>query len=245
MSKQSDWYADWFNSPYYHTLYNHRDENEAKCFIEKLIAATGLKGGDKVLDLACGKGRHSKVMAEMGLFVVGADLSPGNIATATKEVVSNCSFLIHDMREPIDGHYFNAIFNLFTSFGYFESPGDDSKALDAVSKMLLPKGKFIFDFFNTKKVIKNLIAREIITKCNINFHIDRSFYNGFVTKRIEFKNNEQEFCYLEKVRAYTLNEIEHLFRKSGLQIQSLYGDYSLSKFDEVNSDRLVVISEKI
>ena len=78
------WYSSWFDTPYYHLLYKNRDEQEAKAFIDLLCQYLNLPAGSLALDLACGKGRHAKVMAENGLNVTGLDLSPGSIAEARK-----------------------------------------------------------------------------------------------------------------------------------------------------------------
>ena len=77
-----DWFKAWFNTPYYHTLYKNRDNSEAKAFIENMIDYLHLEKGAKVMDLACGKGRHSITLNENGLDVVGLDLSDESIAYA-------------------------------------------------------------------------------------------------------------------------------------------------------------------
>src|SRR5690606_34846729 len=99
-------------------LYQNRDEEEAAIFIEKLIAVTELKKGAKILDLACGKGRHSIQLNKLGFNVIGIDLSVNSIARAKKYENETLRFAVQDMREAIAGEKFDAIFNLFTSFGY-------------------------------------------------------------------------------------------------------------------------------
>ncbi|MFM9005057.1 MAG: class I SAM-dependent methyltransferase, partial [Flavobacteriales bacterium] len=115
---QKEWFASWFDSPYYHLLYQHRDDNEAKQFIGHLIEVLHLPQGAKVLDLACGKGRHSITLAQMGYNVTGADLAANSIASAEQSSAAlpfnDLRFLVHDMRQPIPGATFKAVFNLFT-----------------------------------------------------------------------------------------------------------------------------------
>ena len=122
------WYTSWFNSPYYHILYKDRDYTEAGRFMDKLTADLQLEKGSKILDLACGKGRHSIYLSELGYDVTGADLSPKNIEAAKKYERPGLRFVIHDMCLPFL-EKFDAIFNLFTSFGYFESPNDNLRAI--------------------------------------------------------------------------------------------------------------------
>src|SRR5438105_8285939 len=118
------WFADWFNSPYYHLLYNKRDDTEAGIFIDNLCHKLSFRDEAKVWDLACGKGRHSFVLRSKGLNVTGTDLSPESIAFANSHKKDGMDFLVHDMREHFRTGYFDAVFNLFTSIGYFENISD-------------------------------------------------------------------------------------------------------------------------
>ena len=74
-----EWFKDWFNTSYYHTLYKHRDESEAHRFIDHLCAYLKVKKGSKILDLACGKGRHALHLAKKGYQTTGVDLSEESI----------------------------------------------------------------------------------------------------------------------------------------------------------------------
>ena len=77
-----DWFKDWFNSPYYHLLYKNRDDNEARSFMDVLLQKLNMKEGSCILDLACGKGRHSKYLNEKGFDVTGVDLAKESICCA-------------------------------------------------------------------------------------------------------------------------------------------------------------------
>ena len=89
MSKK-EWFATWFETDYYHTLYKYRDKAEAEHFIEHLIEELNAEKGSKVLDLACGKGRHSITLHELGMDVLGADLSSNSIGMAQQFTHSVC-----------------------------------------------------------------------------------------------------------------------------------------------------------
>jgi len=116
-----EWFASWFDSPYYHKLYDHRDYSEAELFISNLITYLAPPKSSRALDLACGKGRHSAQLAKNGLKVTGVDLSQESIDHAISLNIDNTSFYTHDMRKPFRINYYNYIFNLFTSFGYFDA----------------------------------------------------------------------------------------------------------------------------
>ena len=99
MSERTEWFDEWFDSPYYHILYKHRDYEEAKDFLDTLIRYFRIKPNHKVLDLACGKGRHSIYLNEQGFDVTGVDLSEQNITHARQFQNERLTFDIHDMRE--------------------------------------------------------------------------------------------------------------------------------------------------
>src|ERR1700712_4842000 len=99
MQKQP-WFKDWFNSPYYHHLYFNRDEAEAAAFIDKLISYLNPAENARILDVACGKGRHSIHLAQKGFDVTGIDLSEDSIDEALKSETANLHFYRHDMRLP-------------------------------------------------------------------------------------------------------------------------------------------------
>ena len=130
------WYASWFDSPYYHILYSHRDEDEATEFIDAIGKYLNLSQGSKILDIACGKGRHSRHLNRLGYNVTGIDLSEENIKYCRKFENENLHFFKHDMRRSFRINYFEAAVNLFTSFGYFENNRDDKMAINAAAKAL-------------------------------------------------------------------------------------------------------------
>ena len=68
MSEQA-WYKEWFDSPFYHKLYFERDDKEAETFISTLIDHLQPAPGSTILDIACGRGRHSRILAKKGFNV--------------------------------------------------------------------------------------------------------------------------------------------------------------------------------
>ena len=234
---------NWFNTKYYHILYNNRDEQEAQLFLNILLAIIKPSKTDKFLDIACGNGRHSHYINSLGFEVQGIDNADQNIAFANKKSNENCSFEVFDMRKTYKKQHFDFCLNLFTSFGYFDNEQDNQFAFDAMAENLKPGGNLIFDFMNAKKVIANLVSSEIKKVEEIDFHINRNFDSKFINKKISF-NDGIDYSYKEKVRALFLNDISDLMQKSGLKIINIWGDYELNDFDVINSNRLIILAQK-
>ena len=234
---------NWFNTKYYHILYNNRDEQEAQLFLNILLAKIKPSKTDKFLDIACGNGRHSHYINSLGFEVQGIDNADQNIALANEKSNENCCFEVFDMRKTYKKQHFDFCLNLFTSFGYFDNEQDNQFAFDAMAENLKPGGKLIFDFMNAKKVIANLVSSEIKKVEEIDFHINRNFDSKFINKKISF-NDGIDYSYKEKVRALFLNDISDLMQKSGLKIINIWGDYEFNDFDVINSNRLIILAQK-
>lgn len=238
--KPKKWYASWFDSPYYHILYKERNYREAQLFMDTITHYLNLPEKAKVLDLACGKGRHAIYLNQLGFDVVGADLSENSIAEATKNTNDTLHFQVHDMREPYD-EKFDAIFNLFTSFGYFENEADNLKTLIAIKESLSEYGFAVIDFMNVNQVIENLVAEETKIVDEITFHIKRSHVDHFIIKEIDFEDEGETYHFTEKVSAFTLDDFQSMMDQAGIYLLDTFGDYKLKKFHKKDSERLIMI----
>lgn len=244
MENDQNWFREWFNSPYYHLLYSNRNFSEAEKFIHNLLKELNLSTGQDVLDLACGKGRHSLSFNQNGLNVVGLDLSSESIYEAKKLENETLKFLIGDMRNFKIEHQFDAIFNLFTSFGYFKNSAENQLVIDNVAKHLKDEGVFVIDYLNASKVSINLPISETIHREGIDFNINKSLTKGFIVKEIQFKDQNKTYSYKEYVKYIDLQDFSSYINHSGLKIESIFGDYDLSAFDEKLSDRLIILATK-
>lgn len=238
-----EWFETWFDSEYYHKLYKNRDHEEAEQFITNLITNLQLDLKSNILDLACGKGRHSIFLNKIGFKTMGVDLSPKSIAFAKKFNNTSLRFEVRDMRKSFCEDQFDAIFNLFTSFGYFEST-ENIKVLKAIENMLKKNGVFVIDFMNTNKVIRNLINEETKFIDQINFRLKRAYENGNIVKTIDFTDKEKDFHFTEKVQALFPEDFQSLISQANLKIDSIFGDYNLNPFDREVSDRLIIVGRK-
>lgn len=244
MTQNKDWFVDWFDSPYYHILYRNRNDIEAKKFILNLNNYLNPLPQSKLIDVACGKGRHSVFMAELGYDVHGFDLSKNNVAEAKKNQQENLSFFINDIRAPLNLNYYDYAFNLFTSFGYFESLNDNQKAINAISDSLKAKGTLVLDFMNCNKVINDLTKSETVIIDNICFNIKRGYNNGFIIKNIKFSDKGVNYNYQERVKAISLSEFKDYFENANLKIEAIFGNYDLEDFNIHSSDRLILVAKK-
>lgn len=241
----AEWFENWFDSPYYHILYKSHDDTEAKVSINNLLKALALPEKAFVLDLACGKGRHARYLAECGFEVTGVDISASNIAYARHFEHDHLRFYVHDMRFPFRYNFFDGIVNFFTSFGYFNSDQDHLRSLRNVEKGLKPGGLFLLDYFNSNWVSQNLVQSEVKHLDGIDFYLKRNIRGGYVFKHIEFETGGRHFRFRERVRLFSAEELHTLLAASGLKVCQQFGGYDLQEFNADQSKRLILIAEKL
>ena len=241
--QKKEWFAEWFDTPYYHILYKNRDNHEARVFIKSLVGLLQLPEASSVLDLACGKGRHSITLNEFGYKVLGVDLSAQSIAHANQFSNSSLSFAVQDMREPIQSKRFDAVFNLFTSFGYFSSKHENEKVCQAIAQMLNAGGKLVIDFMNSQKVIQNLVPSELKKVQDIEFDIKRIYSGTHIIKQISFQDKGQKFEFQEQVQAIDLSMFKELLAPY-FTIDSVFGSFELNEYIASESDRLIIIATR-
>ena len=239
-----DWFASWFDSPYYHLLYKNRDDVEAEKFILALVKHLELPADTRVLDLACGKGRHAKTLHKAGLNVLGVDLSPNSIASASEYKTEGLQFAVHDMRDTIPNHTFKAVFNLFTSFGYFDDNSENLRMLESIHGMLEENGLLVIDFMNASKVIANLVQEEVKVVESVHFNISRKYDGNHIFKTISFDTENGGQNHTERVQAIKFSDFESLLSLSKFEILRTFGDFDLNPFNEKDSNHLIIIARK-
>jgi len=238
--KTQQWYASWFDSPFYHILYKDRDYNEAEAFMYNLTNYLNIPEQGEILDLACGKGRHSVYLNSIGYNVTGVDLSKNSIDFAKQFENETLHFEVHDMCKPYNKQ-FDGVFNLFTSFGYFDKEIDNLNTIKAIQADLNTTGFGVIDFMNTEFVIDNLVAEDVKTVNGIDFLQKRRVENGYIIKDISFTAEGEYYDFQERVRAFTLADFETLFEQAGVYLLDIFGDYKLNKFYKNSSERLILI----
>ena len=232
---------DWFDSDYYHILYKHRDYSEARNFIDSIVEYLDLKKGSKILDLACGIGRHSIYLDKIGFKVVGTDKSPNNIKKAKASKNQSVSFLQMEMIDDTN-HKYDGIFNLFTSFGYVNHDYN-LKTIKNIERQLKDDGTVIVDFMNTLFIKKNLVIEETKVIDDLSFKIKRRSDGKHIYKEIKFQD-KKDYFFQEKVMDLSLNDFENYLIRYNLKIIKTFGDYNLNEFDIENSERLIMVIKK-
>ena len=238
------WFEEWFDSPYYHELYCNRDEKEAEAFIARLAQRLVMPIKANVLDAACGKGRHARTLAKLGFKVTGIDLSKNSIAYA-KQFENEClKFDVCDIRTPYCSNCFDYVFNLFSSFGYFEEVVEDEKCIAAFSQCLKPGGTLVIDYINSEYAVKQMKPREIVQRQKTQFHIQKRLENGFIKKRIEFLSDGVDYMFEEQLKMINRHRFEVMLKANGLNLIDVFGDYDLNEFNAALSPRLILIAQK-
>jgi cyclopropane fatty-acyl-phospholipid synthase-like methyltransferase len=244
------WHQTWFDTKYYHLLYQNRDDSEAQFFINTLAQKYHLQKGDRILDLACGKGRHSFQLATFGCDVVGIDSSKNSIEEAllkSKSLLQNehLAFKVEDMRTFHFDSPFDYIFNLFTSFGYFDDFKDNAKVLDRVYDNLKSGGLFLMDYLNSELVRNSpneSYSKEIQ---GVIFNIKKEVIDSKVIKQIHIIDPIQhvEHTYFERVHLFQSGELQQMIEDASLDLVGVFGDYNLASY-HTSSPRQILIARK-
>jgi SAM-dependent methyltransferase len=244
MDISTEWFETWFDTKYYHSLYKHRDENEAAYFIQRLLDEIELPEHSQVLDLACGKGRHSITLFDAGYRVVGLDLSKNSIDHLKDKEREGLEFYEWDMRERFRASHFDCVFNLFTSFGYFDSMEDNLRVIDAVEYGLKKNGLLVLDYLNPDSISSQ---KEEIQEKDIDgysFKTRKQIKNNKIVKDILVKDGDKELRFFESVQLLGLDDFKAMFKQSGLKLEKVFGDYKLGSYEPESSPRLIMIARK-
>jgi SAM-dependent methyltransferase len=242
------WFKDWFNSPYYHLLYQHRDENEAEQFINTLINHLQPVNGSTMLDIACGKGRHSMALAEMGFDVTGIDLSEASISEAKAAESARLHFYQHDMRRGFRINYFDYAFNFFTSFGYFKTRREHDNAIRMMSDSIKLGGKLVIDYLNVHYIESQLDPIVTTEVEEVKFHISKWQTADHFFKQIQITDNEHaapRHLYTERVAKFSLGDFNDMLSYQHMQIVEVFGNYQLGNYDIKTSPRMIIVAKKL
>lgn len=240
------WYANWFESPWYMRLYTHRTEAEAQQAVALVADLAHIPRGARVLDLACGYGRHSYALAEHGYVVTGLDYSHHLIEKA-RELHShpNVSYVTGDMRGPFPGAPYRAIVNFFTSFGYFDTHEEHMSVLRAVHDHLVPGGTFVLDFLNSARVRATLVPESVSMIDGATIVQQRRIEEPFVKKSILITNPcNGDYEFEERVWLYTHDELLAMCTQAGLNVETTAGNYTGHPFDERESERCIIVARR-
>ena len=231
MSEKKDWFNSWFNSPYYHILYKNRDTREAEFFLRNLVRNLGFTKHQAIVDLACGKGRHSVFLNQLGFNITGVDLAEQSISWAKQFENERLHFEVKDLRDLQYKNEFDVALNLFTSFGYFDCHETNLLVMKQIYQALKPNGIVVIDFMNVQCVLSNLVQAEQKVVDDIAFNISKIVKNNSIIKQIDFTTDGKSYSFTEQVQALTLNHFEDLFASAGFVVKQVFGNYALKPFN--------------
>ncbi len=221
----TEWFADWFGDAYLE-LYPHRDVEDARRILA-LISATVQLPGARVLDLACGQGRHAVQIHELGANVTGVDLSAVLLKKARYGTPPIRDLVRADMRTlPFRPEAFDVIVNLFTSFGYFQNDDEHRQVVKCASALLVDGGWFVMDFLNADQVRAGLVASEKMKVNGRVVDIQRRLIDdgAYVQKDMRMLDDGVE--HVERVRLFSAQELTDMMHAAGLTVVERFGDYS-------------------
>lgn len=243
-SPTEEWFASWFDSPYYPMLYRHRNEIEARDFLHKLHGFLQLHKEGRILDLACGQGRHSRTLNALGYSVVGLDLSPASIAVAMQLSSSGQTFQVADMRDFELNQSFDAVFNLFTSFGYFNDEHDNARVLASVYRHLKPGGVFVLDYLNAFPLLESPEVEQTVVVDEVTFRTRKYRDGKCIAKDITIDDRGRVYSFKERVQLFTQDDLVNLLTHQGFQVERVMGNYALEAFEPTISPRCLIIARK-
>jgi SAM-dependent methyltransferase len=221
----TEWFEQWFGEEY-HALYPHRDEEDAGRAVALIRDVVPWESGARILDLACGPGRHAAELARWGGQVVGFDLSRAMLRRAGQR--TGAALVRGDMRAlPFRDGSFALAVNLFTSFGYFLSDDENRRVVQQVAHALAPGGHFVLDYLNAEQVRRSLRAQRPSANGERRSEVRVTRRLGadgrFVIKEIELRDEGRRFE--ERVRLYGPDELAALLTNAGLRVVARFGDY--------------------
>lgn len=239
----AEWYELSFGEDYL-LVYKHRDAQGAKQEVHRMIGWLQLAAGAKVLDLCCGMGRHSLALAEVGYKVTGVDLSEVLLREAKRlDAEDQITWHQADMRRlPLQNGEFDAVVNLFTSFGYFREDEEQIKVLREAARVLKPGGRFLLDFLNPAYTAAHLVPNSEREDEGQRIVERRRIEDGYVVKDIAISTpGGQPRHYMERIKLYGLEDFRHMLKEAGLELQNVHGNYDEETYDPDKSRRMILV----
>jgi SAM-dependent methyltransferase len=244
-----EWWEDIYNRQIYFDLYEEEDTKLAEKEIQQVVTLLHPADGAHILDLCCGYGRHSIPLAQRGFQVTGVDLSAKQIQHA-REVASKAhthlDFHVADARKLNFQGVFEVVLSMFVSFGFFNDETENKAMLQGVFRALKPGGRFLLDFWNREKEIREFKPttsekiRDVIILKEWQFDVLAGRLNW--TNTVIFPDGKRE-SWEHSVRAYTVAELKALLEEAGLKFEAVYGSLAGEDYT-IDSPSAIIIATR-
>jgi 2-polyprenyl-3-methyl-5-hydroxy-6-metoxy-1,4-benzoquinol methylase len=247
--KNQDWWKTAFNETYLAAFNDEDSMRRGEEEVAFLIKTLNLKKGARILDFACGQGRHAVPFAQQGMNVTCADASAPLLRAAKQRALAEkvrISFIKTDIRSYRKASRYDAIVMLGNSFGYF-SDKDNERVLSNVAASLKSGGWFALDLSNTAGMLRQRTVGECSRKIpggtlvtrELNF--DPKTFRSTVRWRILQKKKKVSFDGV--LRLYTPPEIYHLLAERNMTVEKMYGSFTKEPYS-LETRRCLIIARK-
>jgi SAM-dependent methyltransferase len=245
------WYVDFFGNDYlniYRHIFTAERSAQEVAFAERVL---DLQPGASVLDLCCGQGRHSVPLAQHGYRVTALDLSPAYLELAQQAAQSHDVKLepvSADMRQIPFQNRFDAVINMYSSFGYLESEADDVRVLESVAKAIRPGGRFFLDMLNREWAVANYIQNDWHSGPDGTLYVEHRELD-LATSRMQVSftivgaDGGRRDSIGHDIRLYTLTEITRMLSRAGLTVTGTFGGFDGETY-AINTRRMIISSQK-
>ena len=245
-----EWWARFFDEEMSEVMFAEEAWRQAEELCDPLIELLGVESGAKILDLACGTGRFALPLAKRGFHVVGLDYSAPYLkrarAVAQQQGLS-VEVVQGDMRAIPFNERFDAVINLFTSFGYFEREEDHLKVLQEVHKSLKPGGRFLLETVNRDFLLRRFQAHDWHELPGFLVLEARRFLperDRVETRWVKLHPDGRRKEYVSSIRLFTVRELLDLCSRAGLKPLGYYGGLKGEPWSW-EANRLVMVAERV
>jgi SAM-dependent methyltransferase len=246
-----EWWQSFFNDVFLDIWAPIITPEQTAQTVAGIQGALKLAPGAEVLDLACGQGRITVPLAQAGYRMTGLDYSERRLGVAERAAADagvQIAFHQADMREiPAEwSGRFDAIINIWTAFGYFQSDAEDQKVLAGVARALKPGGQFLIDVGHRDRIARDFMARDWRELPNGSpLWTERVFdpITGITGEDISWLADGEVRHHSFRVRTYHATELTHMLQVARLHPTAYYGDWELNPF-QFTSRRLIIVASR-
>lgn len=243
------WWQSYFGDDFYDLHQDFFPEALSRREAAGMVELLELSAGSAILDVPCGWGRHTSLLAEAGYRVIGSDLSHALLRRGATSGPGPLSCITADIRmQPFRDASFDAVINVFTSLGLFLDDAEDIAALCEALRVLKPGGRFLLESMHRDDVVAGYADRDKWTLTDgTEVRVRRRFdpVRGISYERLRWRRGDQAGEKRHALRLRTATEIDALLRVAGFHDISYHGDWDGRPFTHDDSSLIAVASKAV